>query len=110
MSIYIISDGVPEPDPEQFTVSLSTDNVLVSIEEETAVVVIFEGKFMKLNTSCQLFCDFLCVNAQIRNAYNGHPRNAWLLCIHKHHKTTFLMGMKGFLSVWPVCNAMRRHA
>ena len=55
VSIYIISDGVPEPDPEQFTVSLSTDNVLVSIEEETAVVVIFEGKFMKLNTSCQLF-------------------------------------------------------
>ena len=44
MSIYIISDGVPEPDPEQFTVSLSTDNVLVSIEEETAVVIIFEGR------------------------------------------------------------------
>ena len=78
ISIYIISDGVPEPDPEQFTVSLSTDNVLVSIEEETAVVVIFEGKFMK----------------QTRNAYNGHPRNALvyrLLCIHKHY-ITFLMG------------------
>ena len=60
MSIYIISDGVPEPDPEQFTVSLSTDNVLVSIEEETAVVVIFEGKILKLCTSGQLFfsCDF----------------------------------------------------
>ena len=47
VSIYIISDGVPEPDPEQFTVNLSTDNVLVSIEKKAAVVFIFEGKSVK---------------------------------------------------------------
>ena len=95
MSIYIISDGVPEPDPEQFTVSLSTDNVLVSIEEETAVVVIFEGTYFEAQyiwSTLLIPRDFLCVpgRAQPRNALTA-ARNALtdslgiragLLCMH----------------------------